>query len=433
MARLVLPLLLAAAVAAADAEQPLLYLGLNARGAEEWLRVKDGARVIRIPGGEYLRRPYEGGPAIEEPKPFAVASFFLDQCEVTNAQFARFLAAVPSPDGLWREGIPGIVRGTDGFAPAPGLDRHPVTAATGRGALEYARWVGARLPTQVEWEKGGGGAEGNLYPWGDEPPDATRANFGRPHPRGPMPVGSFAAGASPYGCLDMAGNVYDRVLTPARGGELLPVMLKGGSWLSPHPLNLRVLDLCMQPIEVADRSVGFRCAMDDPAPERPVRAASPPPPLRIARDFGAAVKEARERRVPIFLALMLETCGQCDRTREQCFKDARFVAYCNERMVVVIGHQPGDAVLDPHAPLEGGGCPLYAGVSCDEHERLFQEGFEVVGRFAVSPGNFVLHPDRVKRGAGSDAMLIAEAALPKWGDAVEGYLSAFEKAREALR
>jgi len=409
-------------------DAPLVYLHVNENGAEEWLRVKDGAIVIRVPKGDYLRRPYEGGPATEEPKPFAVGSFLVDKHEVTNARFARFLGeAGDDAAKLVRPGIPGILRAGGGWVAEAGLEQHPVTAATGHGAVAYAKWAGARIPTQPEWERAAGGAEGRLYPWGAAEPDATRANFGRPSPRGTLPVGSFAAGASPYGCLDMAGNAYDRVLT-GRGA----VMIKGGSWLSPHPLNLRVLDLCMQSMDVADRSVGFRCAMDDPEPDRSPRAPTPSPALKLAKDFETAVKEARDRKVPVFLTLLLDTCGQCDRTREQLLRDPRFVAYCNERLVVILGHQPGDAVLDPHPAREDGSCTLYPGLTCDEHEAIFQKGLDVVGRFVVSPGNFVLHPGRIRGGAGAEAVLVPERDLPKWGDAVDEYLAAFERARKAM-
>jgi formylglycine-generating enzyme required for sulfatase activity len=89
-------LLLAAAAARADG---LLYLGLNEQGAEEWYRAKDGAVAIRVPGGEFLRRPYEGRIAVEEPKPFPVKSFLVDKTEATNEQFARFLGQVADAKG----------------------------------------------------------------------------------------------------------------------------------------------------------------------------------------------------------------------------------------------------------------------------------------------------------------------------------------------
>lgn len=422
--------------AAPAAEPPkateLTFLRVNEQGAEEWWRPRDGAVVVRVPGGSFLRRPYEGTVAKSDPRPVDVPSFLVDLKEVTNAQFARFLTAQPAAAEHLRADVPGLVRTAGGWEPAPGLAGHPVTACTGKGALAFAAWVGGRLPNAAEWEKAASGTDGRLYPWGDDAPDAARANFGRPALRGLAPAGSRPLGASPYGCLDMAGNAYERVMTKARSGDALPVMIKGGSWASTHPLNLRVLDLCMQSADVADATVGFRCVMDDPDPSRAPRTAPAAAPLRWTADFDAAVKEARERRVPIFLTLQLDTCGQCDRTRAQLFRDARFVAYCNERMVVVAGHVSGDALDDPHPAGEGGACPLYPGLTCAQHEAAYARGLGVVGRFVVSPGNFVLDPDATEKGAGARAVLVAEQRLAKWGDDVEGYLRAFDEARGAI-
>jgi len=397
--------------------EDLIFLSVNSQGAEEWFRVKDGATVVRVPRGEYARRPYEGKIATRKPQPLFVESFYVDRTEVTNAQFARYLNAVPDAAQFVRPEVPGLQRAEKGWRASPGREAHPVTACTGDGAVAFAKWIGGRIPTTAEWEKAAGGVEGKLWPWGAASPDATRANFGGKG--GLLPVGSFQAGASPFGCLDMAGNATERTMTD-RG----PIVIKGGSWVTPHTLNLRVLDMCVQPMAVAENSVGFRCVMDDPEPKRESRKAGKPAVLRVAKSWDAAVAEATKRGVPIFLSLQFDTCGQCDRTRAQLFRDPRFVAYCNERMVVAVGHKPGDAVDEPHLEHEDGSCSLYSGLKCYEHHALFSKAIQVVGRFEVSPGNFVVSSD-------GKTVLVRERELPKWGWAVEEYLAKFEKVRSA--
>ncbi len=426
---------------------PLVYVGVNAFGAEEWQRTKDGALVIRVPGGPFLRRPYEGREATAEPKPVEWGPFLVDKHEVTNEQFARFVdlnrteadsieLTSRGGGGWWRLGVPGLTQDAAGVVrAAPGWEQHPVTAATGFGALAYAQWVGARLPTAAEWEKAASGADARLWPWGNEPPSPLFANYGLPEARGTRPVGSYAAGASPFGALDMAGNVYERVYgddRPERDALRPPVVIKGGSWLSPHPLNLRVFDMCVQDMRAAEGSVGFRCVMDDPEPSRPAPKPEARPRLTLATSFDSAVKEARERHVPIFLAQLVDTCGQCDRVRAQVFRDPRFVEYANQHLVVIVGHHPGDAQLDPHPEGPDGACPLYPGLTCDQHLLGFVRGQEVVGAFQGSPGMWVLHPDHVEKGAGPKAVLISEARFPKNGTGVEVFLAAFDEARKLL-
>jgi len=418
--------------AAPAAEPPLVFLRVNAKGAEEWWRRRDGAVVVRVPGGPFRRRPYEGIVATAEPRDFDVPSFLMDRDEVTNTRFAAFLRETESAEGLVREGVRGIVRDADGWAAEPGWEDHPVTAATGAGALAYAKWVGGRIPKAPEWEKAAGGPDGLVYPWGDETPDERLANFGRPSLRGTERVGSHPLGASPYGCLDMAGNAYDRVLTTNRSGDHLPVMLKGGSWVSTHPLNLRVLDLCMQPMGGAEGSVGFRCAMDDPEPDRPTRTAAAPAHVPWETDFDAAVARARKERKPIFLSLQLDTCGQCDRTRAQLFRDPAFVKACAEKLVCVAGHVSGDALDDPHPAGEGGACPLYPGLTCAQHEDLYARGLAVVPTLAVSPGMFLLDPDLVAAGRKRESILVGESRIAKWGNDVAGALEQVDAACASL-
>jgi hypothetical protein len=228
----------------------------------------------------------------------------------------------------------------------------------------------------------------------------------------------------------MAGNVYERVYEQ-RGPRLgsLPVMIRGGSWASPCPLNLRTFDLCMQPMEAADRTVGFRCVVRT-GPGLPSAAAEP---LRMARSWRDAYVEAKERNVPILLSLHYDSCGQCDRVKVGLFRVPAFVRYVNENAVLAVGQVPWDAADDPHPEGADGRCTLYPELACHEHVDLFYEGLKRVAGFSVSPGNFILDP-RVEEDVREAArwVLVGERELPKWGGGAETYVEKLKEAQAVL-
>jgi formylglycine-generating enzyme required for sulfatase activity len=303
-------------------------LGRNAQGYEELLRKKDGATVVLIPGGPFAKRAYWDTPGTEEREEgwmLEMRPMLFDKHEVTNAQVARFLAnseavfradATFAPDGKtpWAITHPWGLRITsEGAHPQPGFEHHPAVGTSGWLAKAYAEWVGGALPTGTEYEYAAAGPSGLLFPWGNEDklPDSTRANS-LPHgPRRTMPVGSFPAGASPFGLLDMAGNVYNRAYwdgdqPTAEGIEDLgqPTMLKGGAWVSASWWNLRCVCRCGQNMDAMEGSVGFRIMVRDAGVLSQFVATRPR--MRVLTDTWAAYEEASYRNVPIFLYLGYE-------------------------------------------------------------------------------------------------------------------------------
>ncbi len=431
--------LLAVHVGSASEGQTDRYrpLGVNAQGMALFERPRDGARVVWIPAGSFKMNGYFPRPTSEPEHEWVwVDGYAIDETEVTNRQFAAFLNATKIESDA--DGHPLLVEVEHGleqvdglWRPKLGCEQLPALGVTGFGAIAFARFVGGDLPLLPEWQKAAGGFEGRIFPWGSEEPDATRANFRRFGPDLPMPVKSYPAGVSPFGCYDMAGNVYERVYSGrGRGGSAgAPAMIRGGSWASPHPLNLRTFDLCMQPLEVGDRTVGFRCVVRSGA-GLPV---APSDPLRMARHWDAALREARERNVPILLSLQYDTCGQCDRTKVGLFRDPEFIRGCNAGAVLVVGHVAHDGADDPHPEDASGRCTLYPQLECMEHIDLFYEGIKRVDGFRVSPGNFLLDPraDDASRNR-DDWVLVDEAMLPKSGVGTEAYLDAIAEAQTML-
>ncbi|MFH1068642.1 MAG: SUMF1/EgtB/PvdO family nonheme iron enzyme [Candidatus Glassbacteria bacterium] len=132
-------------------------------------------------------------------------SFYIDRYEVTNRQYKAFVQSTNhSPPLTWKNGT----------YPA-GADDHPVTFVSWLDAESYARWIGKRLPTELEWEKAARGSNGFQWPWGDRF-YAHRCNVLETGKGGTMPVGSFLSGVNEYGVLDLAGNVWEWVADDLR-------------------------------------------------------------------------------------------------------------------------------------------------------------------------------------------------------------------------
>jgi formylglycine-generating enzyme required for sulfatase activity len=263
--------------------------------------------MVLVPSGEFLMGSPEGTDGFADERPqrhVFLSAFWIDRREVTNADYESFVRATghrapananPSTT-LWENG-----------SPLPGSHHHPVINVSWDDALTFCQWKGMRLPTEAEWEKAARGTDGRRYPWGNDW-DHTRANSasywaGRTvefhsgedwnafwvqgegatisRKRGlkgevlTLPVGSFANAASPYGLLDMAGNVSEWVqdwydpdyykkgaLRDPQGPERGSVKVqRGGSWLKPA-LSLRTSDRDYGNPNSRPSGAGIRCAKD---------------------------------------------------------------------------------------------------------------------------------------------------------------------------
>ena len=236
------------------------------------------AGMVLIPAGEFIMgsdrtdpKPPKGfvmlKPRYLDERParkVSLPAFRIDGYEVTNAQYGEFVQrAKRPPPPFWQEGRFPL-----------GAADHPVTQVTWADARDYCRWAGKRLPTEAEWEKAARGADGREFPWGNEF-DPKKANTGLSAQRGLAPVGSLAAGKSPYGVHDMAGNVWEWVedwYRPYPGstytsdyfGERVKV-IRGGGWEGTHhdsSYQYRAAYRFFAPPDLPLGDTGVRCAQD---------------------------------------------------------------------------------------------------------------------------------------------------------------------------
>jgi formylglycine-generating enzyme required for sulfatase activity len=282
---------------------PLPTLGIGSKR----IRPKDEMVMLYVPSGEFEMGNQDGYTNEKPPHMVGLDDFWIDQTEVTNAMFQKFVEATSyktdaqkiGQSYVYQEGKNIItvnkwklVNGANWLHPEGsdstiiGLDSYPVVQISWNDANAYCKWANARLPTEAEWEMAARGTDGRIYPWGNLPPKGTLANLADKNLDAvwakkaindgfefASPVGIYPDGVSPFGALDMAGNAaewvadlyqydyywrspYSNPTGPASG--VMRVM-RGGQWSFTADGLRSTARVPHSPTYSIDYS-GFRCA-----------------------------------------------------------------------------------------------------------------------------------------------------------------------------
>ncbi len=189
--------------------------------------------------------------------------YWIDKTEVTNSMYQQCISAEVCTRPAQTK-----------FHTNPEYSNHPVIGVSWDQANIYCEWAGRRLPTEAEWEKAARGTDGRIYPWGNDPPSNSLLNYNHLVNK-TTPVGTYPAGASAYGALDMAGNAWEWV-ADGYSQEYYSISASNNP-ISESPVNRRVLrggnwDSNAEGVRAANRfwafpgrndTDGFRCAQSE--------------------------------------------------------------------------------------------------------------------------------------------------------------------------
>jgi len=219
---------------------------------------------VEIPAGWFLMGSNRHRPDEAPARQVYLDAYYIGRYEVTNRQYDEYAAAV----------------GLAGAASWPGLDfmlgraEYPVAGVRWEEAAAYCAWAGGRLSTEAEWEKAARGTDGRTWPWGNDW-DPARANTAGAGLGGPVHVGSFPGGVSPYHVADLAGNLEEWVAdyyqadyysvapdhNPPGPQTVVNHVRRGGSWAGDAD-QARVSYRTSSHGSSPDFRAGFRCAWD---------------------------------------------------------------------------------------------------------------------------------------------------------------------------
>ena len=224
------------------------------------LREKDGMEMVYVPEGTFTMGSTDGDDDEKPVRTVDLDAYWIDKYEVSNAQYKKCVetGSCTAPHSTSRYN-------NSNYA------NHPVVNVDWYQASAYCEWAGGRLPTEAEWEKAARGPDGNKYPWENESPSCSLANYGGCKGDTTV-VGSYPNGKSYYGALDMAGNVWEwvndwyadsydehQLNNPPGPSSGTYRVLRGGSWYSDYWFIRSVNRYWDFPNYWYD-SFGFRCA-----------------------------------------------------------------------------------------------------------------------------------------------------------------------------
>jgi eukaryotic-like serine/threonine-protein kinase len=251
------------------------------------VKTRDRRNMVKVQGSKFLRGSVDGvGDDTEHPQTrLRLETYWIDRTPVTVSQFLRCVNANRCKETTFkvgREKKRHLTRPEDCNFGVEGREDQPMNCVSWFGARAYCRWAEKKLASEAQWEKAARGSDGRLYPWGNEPPSCERACVeaagGQACPRQESSFtckpGEREAGASPYGALDMAGNVWEWTddgwsptfykddpenHTNSSRTENHPV--RGGS-VATNADGLRAAKRIPMPSGATPAFVGFRCTLD---------------------------------------------------------------------------------------------------------------------------------------------------------------------------
>ena len=263
------------------------------------VREQDGMVMVLIPANTFLmgaaENDFVAAPDESPRHEVRLSQFYMDKYEVTVEQYAAFLnrlgsyeRACEGVDCAWPSELAGytsyLIRqdlgdGTVQYFPTTGYASYPVNHVSWYGAKVYCESVGARLPTEAEWEYAARGTDGRIYPWGNTQPepDGTLAIFQSESYDNLQPVDALPDGASPFGVFGMAGSLWEwtadwyketwyeesNISNPTGPETGFARVIRGGAWpFNNQADRIRATNRSSLTPDFISSAVGFRCVRD---------------------------------------------------------------------------------------------------------------------------------------------------------------------------